>query len=144
MSAWTPYHLKAKKINWWGVEPYAFPISSQTAAILAFSTDFSLFHTPDICSQIPGTLAIQPFWIEKLLVLVLVIIWYYIFLKTKLKYIFPSTFKKATSWTFLTSDGFGGLVFGMYTSDICLCVCLSACMYEGMYVCMYEVNCGIT
>ena len=113
---------QSKKDQLIGTEPYAFAISSQTVAMLIFSilVDFKSFHTTDTCSQHPWTLAMEPFWIEELIILFLVIRWSSIFVETKLKNIFPSIFNKATSQKSLTSDGFGGLVFGIHTSDATL------------------------
>ena len=70
--------------------------------------------------MLPASLAIEPFWIEELVILFLIIRWSSIFVETKLKNIFPSIFNKATSQKSLTSDGFGGLAFGIHTSDATL------------------------
>ena len=61
---------------------------------------FKADHTIDICSQQPGTLSIQPFLMDELIKLLLVIICFPSRFEIKLKNSFPSTFLdvKRTRW----------------------------------------------
>ena len=74
---------------------------------------FKADHTIDICSQQPGTLSIQPFWMDELIRLLLVIICFTSRFEIKLKNSFPSPFKRAIGQTSLMLEGQGGLVLGI-------------------------------
>ena len=74
---------------------------------------FKADHTIEIYSQQPGTLSIQPFWMDELIRLLLVIICFTSRFEIKLKNSFPSTFKRAIGQKSLMLEGQGGLVLGI-------------------------------
>ena len=74
---------------------------------------FKADHTIDICSQQPGTLSIQPFWMDELIRLLLVIICFSSCFEIKLKNSFASTFKRAIGQKSLMLEGQGDLVLGI-------------------------------
>ena len=110
-------HLsKAKIINLWGMESYAFAMSNHIVAKvdLWVLASFRACQTMERCSQQPGTFSIQPFWIELLMNLLLYIKWISRRLEIRLKKSFPSTFKRAIGRKSesLVSDGV--LTLGIY------------------------------
>ena len=92
-----PYLWKAKNINLWSIDPYAFAISNQIEAaedflaLASFNTD----QTMDKCSQQPGTFSMQPFCTDKLIILLFWTRWLTNRLEIRLKKSLPSTFKRA-------------------------------------------------
>ena len=91
-----PYLWRAKNINLWGIDPYAFAISNQIdgaedfLALASFNTDQSM----DKCSQQPGTFSMQTFCTDKVMILLLWTRWLTNRLEISLRKSLPSTFKR--------------------------------------------------
>ena len=74
---------------------------------------FTADHTIDTCYQQPGILSIQPFGIDVLIRLLLVIICFTSRFEIKVKNSFPSSFQRAMGLKSLMLEGEGGLVLGI-------------------------------